>query len=142
MGGTGDDYLNGGTGNDIYIFNLGDGKDAILDYDTANGNRDTILFSSGYNELMFSRSGNNLIISTFGTTDTVTVNSWYQGANYQIEEIKSSDGFMLTNLQVEKLIQAMAAFGSDNGMSWFESLTVNASDTKTVLEQFWSRQAV
>ncbi|WP_456401420.1 calcium-binding protein, partial [Persephonella sp.] len=37
VGGEGDDYLEGGRGSDTYVFNKGDGKDTILDYDWWSG---------------------------------------------------------------------------------------------------------
>ena len=39
-GGKGNDTLSGGAGNDIYIFNIGDAKDAILDI---NGDRKSVV---------------------------------------------------------------------------------------------------
>ena len=46
MGGTGDDQLLGGAGNDTYQFNLGDGIDSISDsMDVAEPNR--VVFGSG-----------------------------------------------------------------------------------------------
>jgi Ca2+-binding RTX toxin-like protein len=43
-GGTGNDSLLGKDGSDTYLFNLGDGKDTISDYDTMAGNVDIIHF--------------------------------------------------------------------------------------------------
>ena len=59
-GGTGSDYLAGGTGDDTYVFGFGYGPDAI--YDTGGNN--TLLFKSGVTEdkVNFSIDGDNLIV--------------------------------------------------------------------------------
>lgn len=82
--------MEGGYGNDTYIFNLGDGQDKICEYDTASGNKDT---------------------ST------------------------------LSNTQVEQLIQAMAGFTQDNGMSWSQAIQDKPQDVQDILSQFWVRQS-
>jgi hypothetical protein len=58
--------------------------------------------------------GNNLEISVMGTTDQVIVKDWYvpgvSGMDNQIERIGTADGLTMYNTDVEKLVQAMAAF--------------------------------
>jgi Ca2+-binding RTX toxin-like protein len=45
-----------------------------------------------------------------GTADKATVQNWYLGNAYHVEQIKSGDGKLLQDTQVDKLVQAMAAF--------------------------------
>ena len=45
-----------------------------------------------------------------GTTDKLTVQNWYLGGQYHIEQFKTADGKLLLDSQVENLVQAMAAF--------------------------------
>ncbi|WP_455232985.1 VCBS domain-containing protein [Geopseudomonas aromaticivorans] len=89
-GGTGDDYLAGGTGNDVYLFNLGDGQDILFDVDTAAGNIDTIRFGEGIapEDITFSRSGYDLVLSINGTTDQLVIHNWGEGDAYRIERIE------------------------------------------------------
>jgi hypothetical protein len=43
-------------------------------------------------------------------TAAATVQNWYRGSAYHVEQIKSGDGKLLQDTQVDKLVQAMAAF--------------------------------
>jgi len=140
-GGVGNDYLNGGLGNDTYIFEKGYGQDTIYDYDATSGNKDTVTFGEDLLKMIFTKEGNNLKVSTNGTTDALNINSWYSGNAYQIEEFKASDGSMLPNTQLEQLIQAMAAFTQENGMSWNQAIQDRTQDVQNILSQFWVRQS-
>ena len=140
IGGKGNDYLQGGHGNDTYIFSKGDGKDTIYDEDSTKGNLDTIRFGAGIKpaDLIFKYVNNNLQISQHGSTDSVTVNSWQYGKSYQIENVRTANGSMITNTQVDKLIQAMATFQHDTGMSWEQALKSQPSKVQTILQDYWT----
>ncbi len=140
IGGKGNDYLRGGYGNDTYIFSKGDGKDTIEDYDSTKGNLDTIRFDAGIKpaDLIFKYVNNNLQISQHDSTDSVTVNSWQYGRSYQIENVRTANGSMITNTQVDKLIQAMATFQHDTGMSWEQALKSQPSKVQTILQDYWT----
>ena len=75
---------------------------------------DTIKFTdiASLDELRFSRKGNNLVIEKVANTDKVTVNNWFAGKGYQVEQIQLSDDSIITNTQVNEMIQAMASFGA------------------------------
>ena len=49
-------------------------------------------------------------MSVIGTADKATVQSWYLGSAYHVEQIKAGDGKLLQDTQVDKLVQAMAGF--------------------------------
>ncbi|MDR2876003.1 MAG: hypothetical protein LBV44_08780 [Methylobacillus sp.] len=61
-------------------------------------------------QLWFQRSGNNLVVSIIGTTDSMTISNWYSGNAYHVEQFKTADGKVLADTQVQNLVQAMAAF--------------------------------
>lgn len=111
-GGAGNDTLAGGAGNDIYVLNRGDGSDTVQENDATTGNRDTAQFGSGItaSQLWFRKVSNNLEVSIIGTADKITVQDWYLGSQYHVEQIKSGDGKLLQDTQVDKLVQAMAGF--------------------------------
>ncbi|HRQ45502.1 MAG TPA: calcium-binding protein [Rhodocyclaceae bacterium] len=111
IGGAGDDVLNGGSGNDTYLFARGDGRDLIQDYQTS-ANTDRLIFGEDIfaDQLWFGRSGNHLQVSVIGTDDRVTIDNWYTGAAYRVEEFHAGDGAILLHGQVDALVQAMAAF--------------------------------
>jgi Ca2+-binding RTX toxin-like protein len=132
QGGTGDDTLHGGAGNDIlaggrydtwngnydgsgndtYQFGRGDGQDRIVDVDTTPGNTDVVAFGPNVSmdQLWFRQSGNDLELSIIGTNDKLTLNNWYAGSTYHVEEFRTSDGHVLIDTQVQNLVQAMASF--------------------------------
>ena len=61
-------------------------------------------------QLWFRQVSNNLEVSVIGTADKFTLNNWYLGNPYHVEQFKTSDGKMLLDSQVQNLVQAMAAF--------------------------------
>jgi len=101
-----------GDGNDTYLFGKGSGKDTITDYDTTLNNTDQAQFGPDISaeQLWFRHVGNNLEVSVIGTADTLTVQNWYAGAAYHVEQFKTSNGKTLLDSQVQNLVSAMAGF--------------------------------
>ena len=122
------------------MFGFGYGQDSIYDYDTTNGNKDSVIFGEDLSKLVFTHEGNNLKVSINDTTDALTINSWYSGNAYQVEEFKATDGSVLTNANVEQLIQAMASFTQQNGMSWNQAIHDKPQDVQNTLSQFWTHK--
>ncbi|WP_413171071.1 calcium-binding protein [Anabaena azotica] len=99
-GGAGNDALYSGSyydsnnGNDIYLFNKGFGQDTISDYDSTTGNIDTIRFGAGIlpTDITLNRDANNLYISLNGTTDNITVQSWFSNSVYRVEKVAFANG--------------------------------------------------
>ena len=137
VGGIGDDYLDGYYGNDAYIFNKGDGSDTVYD---ANGNDDKIILGYNSQDIMFERSGNNLRLRMIGSSDSVTINSWYTNNSnqYKIETFKSATGSTITHTQIENLIQAMSSFQKDTGMTWEQALTTQPSQVQAIVQEYWT----
>jgi Ca2+-binding RTX toxin-like protein len=116
-GGAGDDRLAGGLGNDTFFFGLGDGQDLVRDN---SGSADKISFDGGINplNLVISRQANDLRIAIHGTSDQITVQNWYTSSVNRTETIQAGNGEVLLSTQVDQLIQAMAQFTTDTGLSW------------------------
>ncbi|WP_311223096.1 MULTISPECIES: calcium-binding protein [unclassified Acidovorax] len=110
-GGEGRDDLYGGDGDDTYLFGRGDGQDTIFDHSDAAGS-DALSFGSeiSADQLWFRRVGASLEVSIIGTSDASTITNWYDGAEYQLEQFRTSDGRTLASTQVEALVSAMASF--------------------------------
>ena len=100
-GGFGDDTLDGGNGNDLYIFTKGDGVDTINQYDSSLGHTDTIQFTDvvATDVTAINRVGDNLVIS-YGVTDQLILSNYFVGLDYQVQNIKFSDGVVWSQADV------------------------------------------
>ena len=123
-GRAGNDTLRGGLGNDTYLINRGDGKDIVSENDSTADNLDTLLYGATINplDLILSRQANDLRLSVYGASDQVTIQNWYLGASTQTEVIQAGNGQQLLNTQVNQLIQAMAGFTQQTGLSWDQAI--------------------
>ncbi|MGH8107286.1 MAG: calcium-binding protein, partial [Arenimonas sp.] len=111
-GGLGNDTLSGGDGNDTYLFERTGGQDVINNNDTNGTGMDVLVLdaSVSYEQLWFQHIGNDLLISIIGTTDSIRIANWYGGAAYQLDQIQTASGNVLTTSEVEALVSAMASF--------------------------------
>lgn len=107
------------------------------------GEVDTVAFGSGLSplDLMFSQSGDDLLVSNIGTTDTIIIQDWYLGSEYQTEIFRDSEGNTLMNTQVEQLIQAMAGFSAETGLNWSDAAQQRPEDIETILATSWQPAA-
>ena len=110
-GGYGYDTLNGGAGNDIlnggdfekdrYLFQKGHGQDIINDMSKPNQTsaiNDLVFQGAKSADAVFTRSGNNLIISAYGSNDSVTLIDYFDyilgsSANSKIDSRLDSRAF-------------------------------------------------
>jgi VCBS repeat-containing protein len=117
IGGVGDDALYGGDGRDTYRFNLGDGKDSIVDH-AAQGN--VIVFGSGVTaeSIVIAQQGDAFLLSYGNQGDQIRLSACDPGAGHGpvIETLKFSDG---TEIPVA---------------SYFNQPPVAAADAATVTE--------
>jgi Ca2+-binding RTX toxin-like protein len=113
-GGTGNDYLSGDMGNDVYVFGLGGGQDIIDDGDSTAGNVDTIRFGAGIaaDNIIFSRSDSDLVLSVNGTTDRLTIHNWGYGNDYRIERVVFADGTVWDAAQLQTFVSAVPILGT------------------------------
>ncbi|NUT69298.1 calcium-binding protein, partial [Pseudomonas corrugata] len=112
-GGTGNDTITGGNFSDTYLFNRGDGQDTITDYDGGYVGTDILSFGADINpqDLWLRHTGSNLEITIIGSSEKLTVSNWYQSSNYHVEALKTADGKVLLDSQVQSLVDTMASFG-------------------------------
>ena len=142
IGGNGDDILYGGAGDDTYIFNIGDGNDIINEQGYGSSN-DTVLFGEGIsvNDIQFSKSGNDLAISFAGSDDLLTIISQFSNSKYAVENFTTSDGYSISSNQIDLLIQAMASFEADSGMTWNEAVENNDKRAADIINEMWIKTA-
>lgn len=113
-GGKGNDSLYGGIEDDVYLFSQGDGKDMISD---DAGVEDSIQFDNTVDSssIAIFQDGNNLIIDYGNTagTDVITINN-QSLENNAIERIQLSDGKYLSDTDINKIIQNMMSYATNN----------------------------
>jgi serralysin len=140
-GGAGNDTLNGESGADTYLFGRGDGRDSIYNRD-ADGSPDTLVLGPDISadQLWFTRSGGDLVISILGSRDTAVIKNWYTTTGYCIDRIELSDGGYLEASQVQSLVTAMASFQS--APASLVSLTPQQQQTiETAVAANWQSEA-
>jgi Ca2+-binding RTX toxin-like protein len=78
LGGHGNDTLATGAGDDVILFNKGDGQDSLSAGGLGNG---TLSLGGGlrYSDLSFSKSGNDLLLKA-GSSDQIAFTDWYAEA--------------------------------------------------------------
>jgi hypothetical protein len=110
FGGAGNDTLTGGVGADLYQTGRGGGADQISAA-LNDGSADQLAFTGDvdHDQLWFSRSNQDLVISIIGTNDSMTVKGWYTAGNDQLNQIVSGDGDYLSGGDVQSLVAAMAS---------------------------------
>jgi Ca2+-binding RTX toxin-like protein len=134
----GNDYLNGGAGNDTYVFSLGNGNDTIYDSGADASTSDQILFGNDVlqNTVALFQSGQNLIIG-YGSTDKVTITN-QAAADYGVEKIELNNGLFLTNTDVSLVIQQITAFASSQGITLTNVDNVRANqDLMNIIANAW-----
>ena len=103
------------------------------------GTADSVLFGATINplDLVLSRQANDLRLAIHGSTDQVTIQNWYGGATNQTETIQAGNGQALLNTQVDQLIQAMATFSQQTGLTWDQAIDQRPQEVQTVLAANW-----
>jgi Ca2+-binding RTX toxin-like protein len=135
-GANGNDQLRGNAGDDTYLFGRGEGQDVVQDN---NGSADRILYDAGINplDLVISRQANNLRFSIHGSTDQVTVQNWYTSSANRTETIQAGNGQILLSTQVDQLIQAMASFSQQTGLTWDQAIDQQPQQVQSILAASW-----
>ncbi|RQO54416.1 hypothetical protein DBR47_22460 [Paucibacter sp. KBW04] len=113
-GAAGNDTLVGGTGADRYRFGRGYGMDRVNENDSTANVLDWVELGANVvqSDVKFVRNVNALELRINGTTDVLSIENWFSGAQYHVERFKFSDGAILTNTQVASLVQAMSSFNA------------------------------
>ncbi|BBH13558.1 calcium-binding protein [Chromobacterium haemolyticum] len=118
-GGTGNDTMTGGYARDLYLFNLGDGQDLIIDKGDPNrpasDYRDEIRFGADIKEtdIQVLRSGNDMVFRHLNGQDSVTVKDWFADQSNWIELITFASGVKWTADQLMQ--QGVPLVGTELG---------------------------
>jgi hypothetical protein len=118
------------------LFGRGDGKDLVQDN---SGVADKLLYDAGINplDLVISRQVNALRLAIHGSSDQITVRNWYVGTTNRTETIQAGNGQTLLSTQVNQLIQAMAGFTQQTGLTWDQAIDQQPQQVQAVLAASW-----
>jgi Ca2+-binding RTX toxin-like protein len=129
-GGLGNDSLSGGMGNDVYFFSRGEGQDSITDANSSyqSYGADKIIMEEGIarEDVQFSRSGENLVLTVKGSADQITLSSFfgYYSPTYghPVKSVEFSDG---SAIDLTKGVNLTGTAGSDTISGTNYSDTIN-----------------
>jgi hypothetical protein len=99
-----------------------------------------VLFGETINplDLVLSRQANDLRLTVHGSNEAITIKNWYTSpATNQIENIQAGNGQHLVNTQVDQLIQAMAGFSQQSGLTWEQAIDQQPQQVQAVLAANW-----
>ena len=119
-GGIGDDRLEGGGfGADTYVFSRGHGQDTVTDYADLNEQSDTLYFSGASSaNVIFSRSGNNLVIKAYGENDQVTLPDYFTANNRRQFKFVFDDRTVETKDMAALTITGFGTDQNDTLLGW------------------------
>ncbi|WP_027359074.1 DUF4347 domain-containing protein [Desulforegula conservatrix] len=128
----------GGTGNDVFV--SGSGLNAISD----QGGIDTLRFDEGITKdsiaLFKTSSGTDLIWDMGGANQIKVLNQ--TSAASAVEEFVTKDGYWLSSTDVNKVLQDMTTFASNNGIAMTNINDVrNSPDLMNVINTAWHAPA-
>ena len=119
-GGEGNDTLNGGSGDDVYLYDKGYGNDFIDNsvgfWDYEDPGNDILQFAAGIscNDISIRHGdADNLVVQIKGTGETVTIMDWFIDDNRKIKKFRFSDGMEMAVGQIEAMITNIASDYSD-----------------------------
>ena len=112
-GGAGNDALSGGAGSDTYKWGLGAGQDTINNADSSSGSTDTLWIASDLTsaDVIFSRNGNDLLVRSRTTSDSVTVVDHFNGA--AIDAVAFDDGTIWDSIAISAHLSSELTGGND-----------------------------
>ncbi|MEM8750673.1 MAG: calcium-binding protein, partial [Pseudomonadota bacterium] len=138
-GRAGNDVLIGRDGGDRYLFDVGYGNDVIIDEQVRASWSDRRLVEVAKDDVVvfgddatrdlvqFTKSGDDLVITISGRTDTLTVRNQFRDLTDGIERFEFVDGTFLSRSDVEELLQIEGGNRGDNVIEGLEN-TPNTLD--------------
>ncbi len=95
----GNDTLRGNGGSDTYLYGAGSGNDTVIDTSNYSGTDTVKLVGLLSADVMFSRSGNDLLIQILSSGETLKVQSQFDGTN-GIEQVVFGDNTLWDRSQI------------------------------------------
>ncbi|HTU12058.1 MAG TPA: calcium-binding protein [Allosphingosinicella sp.] len=143
-GGLGNDLLEGGDNGDTYHFGIGYGEDEIREWVTEAGlsENDTIQFGVGleWEDLFFSRDGDDLIIGIVGDTAHLKVTGQFTTISdnstttwWDVENFRFADGTVKTSADVMAAL-LQGTIGDDHLVGFYSNDTFDGGIGNDLLE--------
>ncbi|MGQ0685617.1 calcium-binding protein [Bradyrhizobium sp.] len=112
-GGAGNDYLHGGGGGDTYLYGVGSGNDNVDENSSDSGTDAVRLIGLNSSDVLFSRSGNDLLIQINSSGETLKVTNQFSGTN-GIEQVVFADGSTWNRGQIFDAAWVRGTSGNDS----------------------------
>ncbi len=137
-GGGGKDNISGYSGNDSYLYSANDGRDSINNYsENWLADKDVLIFEGlNISSLWFTQNGDDLVIDHIGSADQITIDDWFLGDAYIVDEIHASGQVLYAN-QVQQLIDAIAGFGVEEPSSLSDLTQQQQDEFNTAIAAVW-----
>lgn len=115
-GGAGNDTLRGGAGSDLYLYDIGDGQDVIVESGRP-GEIDVIELGPGPDVLTTEvlRRGNDLVLRFDDLGNGITVRDWYADPAARIEQVVFEEGWVwdCAELEGRAVVENLAPVAND-----------------------------
>ncbi|WP_180024732.1 calcium-binding protein, partial [Acinetobacter sp. YH1901134] len=123
-GGQGNDTIYGSFGDEVYLFNLGDGQDTIIErpagqnYSNVAVSFDVLRFGQNIatTDISLHRFGDDLLIQHGNNVDQITVQNYFVGGHHKINEIQFEDLTIWNNSYIENHVTYHGT--ADNDEVW------------------------
>jgi Ca2+-binding RTX toxin-like protein len=126
--GLGNDLIEAGAGSDTIIYALGDGSDTINDGANSAGQVDSLRFVDlNAADVIFSRSGSDLVINVLSSGDVITVQQQFTSPTdfWGLEQVQFADGTVWNKAAISAAALVRGTSGSE---------TLNGSSDADVLD--------
>lgn len=108
-GGQGNDTIYGSFGDEVYLFNLGDGQDILIErpagqnYTNVAVSFDVLRFGENITttDISLHRYGGDLVVKHANNSDQITIQNYFNGGHYKINEIQFADETIWNNAYLE-----------------------------------------
>ena len=120
IGGAGNDRLEGGNLNaDTYIFNKGHGQDTVNDSGETIEQTNTLRFTNASStNVIFTRSGNDLVVKAYGGEDQVTISDYFEAAGHRYFDFAFDDRTIKQKDMAAITISSTGTDQNDSMIGW------------------------
>ncbi|QEY65005.1 tandem-95 repeat protein [Metapseudomonas lalkuanensis] len=127
-GAGGNDWMAGRRGSDTYLFSAGSGNDVIDNSGGAINDVDTLqLTGLNPDNLRFLRSGSDLLMQVLTSSETLTIQNFYLGTDFEIDRVRFANGTVWNTAQLKAAVSSnvnIAPTSTDDSLTTLEDTPV------------------